>query len=58
MRIRIALLGLLASVLTTGLLLSDTPTANANCREFPQSVTPEGVAQNLAEEPARQLAKD
>lgn len=56
MRIRIALLGLLASVLTTGLLLSYTPTANANCREFPQSVTPECVAQNLAEEQARQNA--
>jgi uncharacterized protein YaiI (UPF0178 family) len=56
MRIRIALLGLLASLLTTGLLLSDTPAANANCREFPQSVTPECVAQNLAEEQARQNA--
>ena len=56
MRIRIALLSLLASLLSTGFVFTSTPVANAGCRDYPESVTPGCVAQNLAEEQARQAA--
>ena len=58
MRIRIALLSLLASLLSSGFLISSTPVANAGCRDFPESVTPACAAQNLAEEQARQAAAE
>ena len=56
MRIRIALLSLLASLLSAGFLITSTPVANAGCRDYPESITPGCVAQNLAEEQARQAA--
>ena len=58
MRIRIALLSLLASLLSTGFVFTSAPVANAGCRDYPESVTPGCVAQNLAEEQARQAAAD
>ena len=58
MRIRIALLSLLASLLSSGFLITFTPIANAGCRDFPESVTPACAAQNLAEEQARQAAAE
>ena len=56
MRIRISLLSLLFSLLTTGFLVSNTQIAVAGCRDYPESVTPACAAQNLAEEQARQAA--
>ena len=56
MRIRIALLSLLASLLSTGFVFTSAPVANAGCRDYPESVTPACAAQNLAEEQARQAA--
>ena len=56
MRIRITLLSLLASLLSTGFIFTSAPVANAGCRDYPESVTPGCVAQNLAEEQARQAA--
>ena len=56
MRIRIALLSLLASLLSAGFLITSTPVANAGCRDYPESITPGCVAQNLAEEQARAAA--
>ncbi len=56
MRIRIALLSLLASLLSAGFLFTSTPVANAGCRDYPESITPGCVAQNLAEEQARAAA--
>ena len=56
MRIRIALLALLAPLLAAGFLITATPVANAGCRDYPESITPGCVAQNLAEEQARQAA--
>ena len=58
MRMRIALLSLLASLLSSGFLITSTPIANAGCRDFPESVTPACAAQNLAEEQARQAAAE
>ena len=58
MRIRIALLSLLASLLSSGFLITSTPIANAGCRDFPESVTPACAAQNLAEEQTRQAAAE
>ena len=58
MRIRISLLSLLFSLLTAGFLLSNTQTATAGCRDYPESVTPACAAQNLAEEQARQAADE
>ena len=56
MRIRIALLSLLASLLSAGFLFTSAPVANAGCRDYPESITPGCVAQNLAEEQARAAA--
>ena len=56
MRIRIAILSLLASLLSTGFIFTSAPVANAGCRDYPESITPGCVAQNLAEEQARQAA--
>ena len=56
MRIRIALLSLLASLLSTGFVFTSAPVANAGCRDYPESITPACAAQNLAEEQARQAA--
>jgi hypothetical protein len=56
MRIRIALLSLLASLLSTGFVFTSAPVANAGCRDYPESITPGCVAQNLAEEQARAAA--
>ena len=56
MRIRITLLSLLASLLSTGFVFTSAPVANAGCRDYPESVTPACAAQNLAEEQARQAA--
>jgi hypothetical protein len=58
MRIRIALLSLLVSLLSSGFLITSTPIANAGCRDFPESVTPACAAQNLAEEQTRQAAAE
>ena len=58
MRIRIALLSLLASLLSSGFLITSTPVANAGCRDFPESVTPACEAQNMAEEKSRQAADE
>ena len=58
MRIRISLLSLLFSLLTAGFLLSNTQTATAGCRDYPESVTPACEAQNMAEEKARQAADE
>ena len=58
MRIRISLLSLLFSLLTAGFLISNTQTATAGCRDYPESVTPACAAQNLAEEQARQAADE
>ena len=58
MRIRISLLSLLFSLLTAGFFLSNTQTATAGCRDYPESVTPACAAQNLAEEQARQAADE
>ena len=56
MRIRIALVSLVASLLSTGFVFTSAPVANAGCRDYPESVTPACAAQNLAEEQARQAA--
>jgi hypothetical protein len=56
MRIRIALVSLVASLLSTGFVFTSAPVANAGCRDYPESITPGCVAQNLAEEQARQAA--
>ena len=56
MRIRTALLALLAPLLSAGFLITATPVANAGCRDYPESITPACVAQNLAEEQARAAA--
>ena len=56
MRIRIALVSLLASLLSTGFVITSAPVANAGCRDYPESITPGCVAQNLAEEQARAAA--
>ena len=56
MRIRIAILSFLASLLSTGFVFTSAPVANAGCRDYPESVTPACAAQNLAEEQARQAA--
>ena len=56
MRIRIAILSLLASLLSTGFVFTSAPVANAGCRDYPESITAGCVAQNLAEEQARQAA--
>ena len=56
MRIRIALISLLASLLSTGFVFTSAPAANAGCRDYPESITPGCVAQNLAEEQARAAA--
>ena len=56
MHIRIALVSLLASLLSTGFVFTSAPVANAGCRDYPESITPGCVAQNLAEEQARQAA--
>ena len=56
MRIRIALISLLASLLSTGFVFTSAPVANAGCRDYPESITPGCVAQNLAEEQARAAA--
>ena len=56
MSIRITLLSLLASLLSTGFVFTSAPVANAGCRDYPESVTPACAAQNLAEEQARQAA--
>ena len=58
MRIRISLLSLLFSLLTAGFLVSNTQTATAGCRDYPESVTPACAAQNLAEEQTRQAADE
>jgi len=58
MRIRISLLSLLFSLLTAGFLLSNTQTATAGCRDYPESVTPACEAQNMAEEKSRQAADE
>ena len=58
MRIRISLLSLLFSLLTAGFLVSNTQTATAGCRDYPESVTPACAAQNLAEEQTRQAAAE
>jgi hypothetical protein len=58
MRIRIAILSFLASLLSTGFVFTSAPVANAGCRDYPESVTPACAAQNLAEEQARQAAAD
>ena len=58
MRIRISLLSLLFSMLTTGFLISNTQTATAGCRDYPESVTPACEAQNMAEEKSRQAAAE
>jgi coenzyme F420-reducing hydrogenase alpha subunit len=54
MKIKIWLASLLLSVITP--IFIATPSAVAGCRDYPESITPGCVAQNLAEEQARQVA--
>jgi hypothetical protein len=54
MKIKIWLASLLLSVITP--IFIATPSATAGCRDYPESITPGCVAQNLAEEQARQVA--
>ena len=54
MKIKIWLASLLLSVITP--IFIATPSATAGCRDYPESITPACVAQNLAEEQARQVA--
>jgi len=42
-------------LLSASMLVFVAPSAQAGCRDFPESITPECVAQNLAEERARQV---
>jgi len=55
MKLKAAISGSLAGILATSLLIGISQPAFAGCRDFPESVTPECVAQNLAEEKARQV---
>ena len=54
MKIKIWLASMLLSVITP--IFIATPSAIAGCRDYPESITPGCVAQNLAEEQARQVA--
>jgi len=58
MRIRIALLSLLFSLLSAGFLVSNTQIASAGCGDYPESTTPACEAQNMAQQQARQAADD
>lgn len=42
-------------LLSASILVFVAPSAQAGCRDFPESITPECVAQNLAEERSRQV---
>ena len=55
MKLRAAISGSVVSILAASLLIGISQPAFAGCRDFPESVTPECVAQNLAEEKARQV---
>jgi peroxiredoxin len=56
MKLKAAISGSLIGILTASLLIGISQPAFAGCRDFPESITPECVAQNLAEERARQDA--
>ncbi len=56
MKLKAAISGSLVAILATSLLIGISQPAFAGCRDFPESITPECVAQNLAEERARQDA--
>ena len=55
MKLKSAIFGSVVSILAASLLIGISQPAFAGCRDFPESVTPECVAQNLAEEKARQV---
>jgi hypothetical protein len=55
MKLKAAISGSLVGILAASLLIGISQPAFAGCRDFPESVTPECVAQNLAEEKARQV---
>ncbi len=55
MKLKAAISGSLVGILATSLLIGISQPAFAGCRDFPELVTPECVAQNLAEEKARQV---
>jgi hypothetical protein len=55
MKLKSAISGSVVSILAASLLIGISQPAFAGCRDFPESVTPECVAQNLAEEKARQV---
>jgi len=57
-RIRIALLSLLFSLLSAGFLVLNTQIATAGCGDYPESTTPACEAQNMAQQQARQAADD
>lgn len=56
MSIRIRSLVVLLSIFAGSFIFISAPVANAGCRDYPESITPGCVAQNLAEEQARQAA--
>ncbi len=56
MKLKAVITGSVVSILAASLLIGISQPAFAGCRDFPESITPECVAQNLAEERARQDA--
>jgi hypothetical protein len=56
MRARKVITGFWTMVLAASMLVFVAPSAQAGCRDFPESITPECVAQNLAEEKIKQEA--
>jgi hypothetical protein len=58
MKLKVGISGSVVSILAASLLIGISQPAFAGCRDFPESITPECVAQNLAEEKARQVDAD
>jgi hypothetical protein len=56
MKLKAAISGSVVGIFATSLLIGISLPAFAGCRDFPESITPECVAQNLAEERSRQDA--
>jgi len=56
MKLKAAISGSVVGIFATSLLIGISQPAFAGCRDFPESITPECVAQNLAEERSRQDA--
>ncbi len=56
MRARNVIAGFWTLALAASMLVFVAPSAQAGCRDYPESITPECVAQNLAEEKVKQEA--